>query len=59
MGVVSQLVSGGGKLLQGFPNELVSSLQLRVECCFQVVVTVAVLESLSNVFLCHSGRNAT
>lgn len=39
MGTVFLAVSGGGKLLQGFPDELGPSPQLMVEHCFQVVVT--------------------
>jgi hypothetical protein len=46
--MVSQMVYNGSKLLQGFPGELCPSFQLRVERCFQVVVTVAALKRLSN-----------
>jgi hypothetical protein len=48
VGAVSQVVDGGSKLLQKFSDELGSSLQLREERCFEVVVTVAIIKSLSN-----------
>jgi hypothetical protein len=58
VGAVSQVVDGRGKLLQGFSDELDHSLQLRVGCCFQVVVTVVVLKRLSNLVVRRSSRGA-
>jgi hypothetical protein len=57
VGTVSLVIDGNNKLLQGFPNQL-GSLQLQVACCFQVVVTVAILKHLSNLFVRRSGRDA-
>jgi hypothetical protein len=66
VGAVSQVVDNSSKLLQGFqtswvllgfPDELDPSLQLKVERCFQVVVTVVSLKHLSNFFVCRSSRD--
>jgi hypothetical protein len=58
MGEVSQVVNGGSILLQGFPDELGPLFQLRLEHCFQVMVTVAIFKRLSNLFVRRSGRDA-
>jgi hypothetical protein len=48
VGTVRKVVHGGGKLLRGFPDVLVPSLQLRMERFFKAVLTLAILERRSN-----------
>jgi hypothetical protein len=55
--MVSLVLNGGGRLLQGFAAEQDPYFQLTVECCFQVMDTVAILKTLSNLFMCHCSRN--
>jgi hypothetical protein len=57
VGAASQVVVGGDELLQRFPGDL-DFLRLRVERFFHVVVTVAILSRLSNLFVRCSGRDA-
>jgi hypothetical protein len=52
------MIDRNGKLLQGFSDEVCSSLQMRLERRFQLVVTVAILKRLNNIFLLRSSRNA-
>jgi hypothetical protein len=42
---------GGGNLLRGFPDVLGPCLRLRVERFFKAVVTQAILELCSNLFV--------
>jgi hypothetical protein len=58
VGAVIQVVDGGSRLLHGFPEELGPSFQLRMELYSQVVVTIAMLKRLSNLFVDHSSRDA-
>jgi hypothetical protein len=50
MGMVSEVVYDGDRLLQGFPDVLGPSLQPSMEHLFQVVVTIAILKHHSNLF---------
>jgi hypothetical protein len=56
--MLSQMVDRGSELLQGFPGELGPSFQLRVERCFQAVVTAAIQKRLSNLLVLRSTREA-
>lgn len=47
----------GQWLLQGFPNKLGPSFELRMKRCFQVVVTITIFKYLSNMFVQHSSRD--
>lgn len=58
MDAVSQVVSGGGKLLWEFPNKL-GPFKLRVGHCFLMAVTMVIIEDLSKLFVRHSGRDTT
>jgi hypothetical protein len=46
VGEVSQVVEGGDKLLQEFPDELGPFHHLNVEHCFQLVASVMILKHL-------------
>jgi hypothetical protein len=43
------MVDDGGRLLQGFLDALGPSLQLSMDCYFQVVVTIAFLKHHTNL----------
>jgi hypothetical protein len=58
MGLVTQVVDGADSALQGVPDELGHSFQLRVEHYFQMVVTIYISKCFSKVFICLSSRGA-
>jgi hypothetical protein len=58
VGTVNLVVYGSARLLQGFPDALGPSIQLGVQLLLQMMVTGAILECSSNLFVRHPSRAA-
>jgi hypothetical protein len=58
MGTVSQVVDGGGIILQEIPDELGRSIQFRVELFYQLFA-IAILKLPNNLFVLCSSTDST